>query len=441
LTNPGPVSTTIIRIVTPQTGPNRSFAVDSTVKCRAGRGKSKVLRRLPCWPQVQNMPSSPTRVTSRHIPALDGVRGVAAATVFIYHYGGGARSSVFLVHVAGIAIHLGWAGVSLFFVLSGFLITGILLGSMNRPQWRKTFFIRRALRIFPLYYFALLALIVVALLLHVPWSKTLPIWRLFLYLQGFPHAAKLETLSPIFVVGHLWSLAVEEQFYLVWPIFLVFAARRNAVRRLCAGVFLGSLLFRLCVYVFHLNYEWALYSIGGRAGEMAVGGFLAASLRGSGREWEQILAAAKPLVLSSLAVVIAIIWWAYYTDETGPWMATLGIASFSLMFASVIALCLTPGWTERFFSLPMLRWLGKVSYGIYVYHLLLYPFFAWVTRQFISNVGGDKYLLVLALVAAVGTLTTAWISFTLLESRFLGLKASLGKPQPVAANDTVGVTP
>src|SRR5271154_7618303 len=75
-----------------------------------------------------------------HIPALDGIRGAAAAAVFIYHYGGGARSSNFAVHLVGETIHLGWAGVSLFFVLSGFLITGILLDSMRRPHWWRTFY-------------------------------------------------------------------------------------------------------------------------------------------------------------------------------------------------------------------------------------------------------------------------------------------------------------
>jgi peptidoglycan/LPS O-acetylase OafA/YrhL len=390
---------------------------------------------------AEDMPSSPTRATSSHIPALDGIRGVAAATVFIYHYGGGARSSVFLVHLAGKAIHLGWVGVSLFFVLSGFLITGILLDSMRRPQWWKTFFIRRALRIFPLYYFALFAVILVGLLLRTPWSQIFPIWPLFLYLQDFPHVAKIETLSPIFIVGHLWSLAVEEQFYLVWPMLLLFASRRNVVRRLCVGVFLGSLIFRLWIFGFHLNSEWALYFIVGRAGEMTAGGFLAASLRGSDRERAQIFAAARPVLLSSLAVIMAIVWWANDTDARGPWMATLGITFFSLLFASVIALCLKPGWTERVFRVPMLRWLGKVSYGIYVYHLLLYPLFAWVTHQLIPNASGKKYLFVLAAVATVGTLTTAWVSFAVLESRFLRLKASLGKPQPVAANDTVTVTP
>jgi peptidoglycan/LPS O-acetylase OafA/YrhL len=423
----------------PHRGP--SAALPLTVSGKMQQRGSEVLTKFPLPTSAEDMPSSPIRATSGHIPALDGIRGVAAATVFIYHYGGGARSSVFVVHLAGMAIHLGWAGVSLFFVLSGFLITGILLDSMQRPQWWKTFFIRRALRIFPLYYFALFAVIVVGLLLQIPWSQIFPIWPLFLYLQGFPHVAKIETLGSIFIVGHLWSLAVEEQFYLVWPMLLLFASRRNAVRRLCVAVFLGSLIFRVWFFGFHLNSEWALYFIGGRAGEMTAGGFLAASLRGSDRERAQIFAAARPVLLSSLAVIMAIVWWANYTDARGPWMGTLGITFFSLLFASVIALCLKPGWTERVFSLPMLRWLGKVSYGIYVYHLLLYPLFAWVTHQLIPNAGGKKYLFVLAAVATVGTLTTAWVSFAVFESRLLRLKASLGKPQPVAASDTVTVTP
>src|ERR1700759_363462 len=96
---------------------------------------------------VEPASPAPFRIPG-HIPALDGIRGAAAATVFIYHYGGGARSADFAFHIVGKTIHLGWVGVSLFFVLSGFLITGILLDSMQRPNWRETFYIRRALRIF-----------------------------------------------------------------------------------------------------------------------------------------------------------------------------------------------------------------------------------------------------------------------------------------------------
>lgn len=179
---------------------------------------------------AEQVAPEPSQENSRHIAALDGVRGAAAATVFIYHYGGGARSDELAFHLVGKTIHLGWAGVSLFFVLSGFLITGILLDSMQRPGWRKRFYIRRSLRIFPLYYFALLGAILVARLLSAPWHSIVPLWPLFLYLQDIPQLIRTDTLSPLFIIGHFWSLAVEEQFYLLWPALLLLARKRAVLR-------------------------------------------------------------------------------------------------------------------------------------------------------------------------------------------------------------------
>jgi peptidoglycan/LPS O-acetylase OafA/YrhL len=384
---------------------------------------------------------APFRVNPGKIPALDGVRGAAAATVFIYHYGGGARSSDFALQLVGKTIHLGWVGVSLFFVLSGFLITGILLDSMQRPKWRVTFYVRRALRIFPLYYFAILGAVAVALLLNTPWSTISPLWPLFFYLQDIPQIVHTWALSPLFVVGHFWSLAVEEQFYLVWPFLLLFARRRGALRPLCISVYLFSLLFRVCVFGLHLNTEWATYFIIGRAGEMAAGGFLAGSIRGSEREREKIAHGAKPLLLTCVAGVTAIVLLTKETAAAEPWLATLGIALFTLIFTALISLCLRSGITERVFKFPVLRWLGRISYGIYVYHLLLAPLYVWITRQIFPGVTGRRYLLTLAAVATVGTLLAASISFATLESRFLRLKDSLGKQRPFPESDGLSSSP
>jgi peptidoglycan/LPS O-acetylase OafA/YrhL len=353
--------------------------------------------------------------------------------VFIYHYGGGARSSNPAFHLLGEAVHLGWVGVSLFFVLSGFLITGILLDSLRRPGWWKTFYIRRTLRIFPLYYTALLGGVLVLLLLRVRWSSISPVWPFFFYLQDIPGVVRFEILSPLFVLGHFWSLAVEEQFYLVWPFLLSLASRRGQVRQLCVVVCLLSLIFRICVFSLHLNWQWAGYFIGGRAGEMAAGGFLAASLRDTERERNMVFRGAKPVLTASFIGAMTIIFWTKETGAGDPWFGTLGVAFLSGLFAALIALSLQPGWTQRVFRLWLLRWLGKISYGIYVYHLLLYPIFAWLTGKILPASAGARYQLLLGAVATVGTLAAASLSFATLESGFLRLKDSVGKPQPMPA--------
>jgi peptidoglycan/LPS O-acetylase OafA/YrhL len=379
---------------------------------------------------AKQVPPESVRQAPGHVPALDGIRGAAAASVFIYHYGGGARSSNFAVHLVGETIHLGWAGVSLFFVLSGFLITGILLDSMQRPNWWRTFYIRRTLRIFPLYYTALLGSMLVHLSLRRSWSSVAPIWPYFFYLQDIPGLVRFEVLGPLFTLGHFWSLAVEEQFYLVWPFLLSLANRRDRVRQLCLGIYLLSLIFRICVFSLHLNSAWAIYFLGGRAGEMAAGGFLAALLHGSELGRGRVLPGARSLLVASAASLTAVVLWTRGTQAADPWLGTIGIALFSLLFAALIALSLRPGIVERIFSLPVLGWLGRISYGIYVYHLLLYPAFAWLTHELLPRSAGEIYLLELAAVATVGTLSAAAISFATLESRFLRLKGVIGKPYP-----------
>jgi peptidoglycan/LPS O-acetylase OafA/YrhL len=366
------------------------------------------------------------RPTAAHVPALDGVRGAAAATVFIYHYGGGAQSSDLAIHFVGETIHLGWAGVSLFFVLSGFLITGILLDSMGQETWWRRFYIRRTLRIFPLYYFAICAVVVVNILLGRSWPSVLPIWPLFFYLQDFPGVVKFELLGPHFNLGHLWSLAVEEQFYLVWPLLLLLTRKRDLVRQLAVAIFFASLLFRVAIFGCHINSEWATYFIGGRAGEMAVGGFLAAFLRTPEAETLPVVRNARRVLIASAVCLVVLIFLSKQTDARDAWMGTLGISLFSLLSGALILLCLQPGTTQRFFSLRILRWLGKISYGIYVYHVLLYPVFLRLTSRLLPSVTGRWYDVAVAAVATVGTLSAAALSFATLESGFLRLKDSLG---------------
>src|ERR1700749_4828090 len=159
-------------------------------------------------------------------PALDGMRAVAFTLVFLIHY---------------LRLPWGWSGVNIFFVLSGFLITGILLDTRNDAHRARNFYVRRILRIFPLYYGVLLALLLLHPLLHCQWTRAWLAWPLYLgnflrfagpsaAIDGSPleHAADGWLILGRFphaslYVGHFWSLCVEEQFYLFWPwvVFLI----------------------------------------------------------------------------------------------------------------------------------------------------------------------------------------------------------------------------
>jgi peptidoglycan/LPS O-acetylase OafA/YrhL len=143
---------------------------------------------------------------------------------------------------------------------------------------------------------------------------------------------------------------------------------------------------------------------------------------------------ARRLFIASFACLLTLILASKEIDAREGWMGTLGIALFSLLFAALIALCLQPGITQRIFSLPTLRWLGKISYGIYVYHVMLYPVFSWLTHRLFPDLTGRSYELMLAGVATVGTVSAAALSFAILESSFLRLKGSLGAVQPPPAS-------
>jgi len=121
-----------------------------------------------------------------HVPALDGVRGFAAATIFVYHFGGGAKSSFLPVRIFGTLLHFGGTGVSLLFVLSGFLISGILWDGFQKPNWWTRFYVRRSLRIFPLYYLALLLAAVVWLLSGYSLAQISPLLYYVFYLGNIP---------------------------------------------------------------------------------------------------------------------------------------------------------------------------------------------------------------------------------------------------------------
>src|SRR6476620_6746086 len=166
----------------------------------------------------------------QRIPQLDSLRGIAILMVLVGHIQKNVPG------IVGPWAHHGFSGVDLFFVLSGFLITGILLRAKTRPDYFKNFYTRRALRIWPLYYAVLILLLLPNSLTHLNLAS--PRWSYLLYIQnlfpGFPAAS-----GPLYIT---WSLAIEEQFYLIWPPIVLLLNRQWLARLAISLVILSPVL-------------------------------------------------------------------------------------------------------------------------------------------------------------------------------------------------------
>src|SRR5687768_12816390 len=179
-------------------------------------------------------------------PVLDGVRGVAISAVLWHHFViySGFEARVPFDHLLWESGSLGWAGVDLFFVLSGFLITGILYDSRSSGRYYVNFFGRRALRILPLYYGVLvLAFLVLPVFLEPQSAESLTRNQAWYWLYLINVKVALDGWDAAAYLGHFWSLAIEEQFYLIWPL-AVRALSRRKLLLVCAVCFIGALGFR-----------------------------------------------------------------------------------------------------------------------------------------------------------------------------------------------------
>jgi peptidoglycan/LPS O-acetylase OafA/YrhL len=364
--------------------------------------------------------------SGRHIPALDGVRGLAVLTVFVYHYGGGAQSANPALRFIGVCVHAGWCGVTLFFLLSGFLISGILWDNKDQRHWGREFYRRRMLRIFPLYYAALLLVLVSAIAIGNGKLVLSRIWIFALYLQNTPpfSAGSDDTGSPL-MVYHLWSLAVEEQFYLLWPFLLVRARSLAQARQLCV-------LFR----VFLGTAAAAPFAYGGslpaRAGELAAGAWLAMCYRDPAL-FRRVKGAAPRVLLAAGAafVGVAVVERSFVPETRGMFVA--GLPLITLAFTALLALALGNGAVARFMSLHWLRWLGRISYGIYVFHVLLAPVFHRIAVDLAPHGARNVVVSLTGVVACVLTPLVAQLSFTFFERPLLRLRA----PRPLQASTSL----
>jgi len=369
-------------------------------------------------------PAHPVSPPAR-LPTLDGLRAIAILLVVPHNLNLIATFDGTQFVVA--ALHRGWIGVQLFFVLSGFLITGILLDARDAPDYYRSFFVRRALRIFPLYYATLLVLFVLLPALGlVPTSfkrdamVELSYWAYFSNWYGPFHQGEES-------VSHFWSLALEEQFYFLWP-FVIHRRSAGWVMRLCLAIAAASLLFRVVMLLAGTPAQAIYQFLVTRMDALALGGAAAAAFRvPSAASWtldhRRFLLGASLLSLVAGAVI------SRGYNFTHPATLSLGFTFLAVAFALLVAagvaadLLGAAGWPAAL-RWSFLRRVAKYSYAMYV---LSVPLHFLVGKPVLSALGlaaGNSILVDLAYII-VGTALSflaAAASFHLLEVHFLNLK-------------------
>jgi peptidoglycan/LPS O-acetylase OafA/YrhL len=334
------------------------------------------------------------------LPQLDGIRGIAILLV-IFHNEGPKYPLLYMDRIFA----NGWMGVDLFFVLSGFLITGILLDSKHSEGYFRNFYARRFLRIWPLYYATLFFMFAVVPFLMpgeraAIFSRSSPWWSFPLYIQNFlvpiPEAAKG-------LLGVTWSLAIEEQFYLVWPLVIRFSSSK-LLGRLAVAVVCLSPPLRLVLFAYGVNLYSNTFA---RLDGLMAGALLAVLVRSRSFVPRKYLGVAWAVLL--IAAPLAFVTEGF--QERWIVFSMSAAASAALVY---LALYSNRSWVQTALTNRFLVYTGTISYGLYLLHKV--PF-NW--GEAIGLTAYPAVALPLLLAACYGIATLSW---RLLEKPFLRLK-------------------
>jgi peptidoglycan/LPS O-acetylase OafA/YrhL len=378
-------------------------------------------------------------------PRLDGLRGLAILLVMLYHttHYGIARTAA--DKALTIVPSVGWSGVDLFFVLSGFLITGILLGAKDSKAYYRAFYARRVLRIFPLYYatLAFFFLIVPRLSFFEPidyfWNPGASHEQLWYWLYLSNVQAALSGAWHHKTLDITWSLAIEEHFYLVWPLVVRLASERRLLQ-ICAGTIVAALALRALLVATGASPLAAYTLTPCRLDTLATGAAIAILARRPGG-LAALARLARVVLPASLVAFVAIQTWIRLSQpavssyeaitrqvlalNNAPLMQTIGFTLLCAIYGALLVQILTAPASSlltRVFEIGWLRSFGQYSYAMYLFH-----FFVGILVVSVFTPGNHPGMFVPAQIAywllAIGvTWLLARASWFLLEERVLRLK-------------------
>jgi peptidoglycan/LPS O-acetylase OafA/YrhL len=354
-----------------------------------------------------------------HVGALDGIRGAAILLVLWYHFGRSAVGMGFdnpVLKLGGI----GWVGVDLFFVLSGFLITGILYDSKSSEKFFGNFYARRALRIFPLYYGALAVVILMSIAWPAAgvWGTHSPAW-IGLYLTNVLLAA--EGPESVGILGHYWSLAIEEHFYLLWPFLVRWSTRRQLMMAAC-GIMAGALILRIVLTMSGTDAESIYVLTPTRMDSLAIGAFCSLLIRAPGTASRAAWPAWAVMLAGAAAIGVIILIERSFSNHT-TLMRTVGFTILAVTFGAAIIATLTTPLLKGLAGNGVLRWVGRYSYGLYVWHPIVAVLLFYTPLRDVFDVeDGSAGAACLLLGAIALSFAISVASYHLWEKPFLGMK-------------------
>jgi peptidoglycan/LPS O-acetylase OafA/YrhL len=352
-------------------------------------------------------------LTRSYYPALDGLRGFAILGVLLQH------------NFSFLPIpKFGWIGVDLFFVLSGFLITEILLKTKEQKNFLPNFYIRRILRIFPLYYGSLILFFSLAPLVsqfkdqYSYYSANQGM--LWMHLQNWLYIAKPK-LDNHTVFSHFWSLSVEEQFYLVWPLLILACNKTKRLVALICIALLGSIVFRFLTWAYLGNGDTNfLLQYMTRIDGLCVGSLIAVwrniSVQTAGKKLLRL--GIVFLSLHGAALLISKIMF-----PNIPHFTIFGYSTIAFSFGFLLNFLIEKRnrLTKFLFENRPLKGLGKISYGVYVYHWPIFVFFEIFIADRIPKMGMFENIIISISATALAILVSI-ASYNLFERKILALK-------------------
>nr|WP_319397843.1 acyltransferase [uncultured Carboxylicivirga sp.] len=344
-----------------------------------------------------------------YIPQLDGIRAIAALLVMHFHFFQAYQiyGNTILNLIQKTSV-FGQTGVSLFFVLSGFLITRILVAAKEEAHYFRNFYAKRVLRIFPLYYVFLLLFYFII----IPYfeNRQVSFKDMLVYFTYLQNIFLTFSNTPITGPGHFWSLAVEEHFYLFWPL-LVYLVNSKKVYIWLIGLICLSLLTRIIMV--QAGYEVFYFTLT-RLDDISLGALLAIIYL-QFPHLLNFLKGKKFVVLIGIYFLLCSVLWYFTSGEGNPTMQVLKFLLIGLFYTLILGyIIINKSIFTKILATKPLIYLGKISYGLYVYHPVCY--------LVISHYFPSQNILINLFTHISSSILLSALSYEIFEKRFLKLK-------------------